>query len=322
MRASNARRITAWGITGRIDGCGAMARSPLHPLELFALFKQSVNAWLEDYAPSMGAALSYYTLFSIAPLLLIVIGVAGLFFGEEAARGEIMGQLAGLVGPDGARAIEDLLVAVHLEDRNPWATGLSILALVVGATTVFGELQNALNRIWRGTQIKPRGLAGVWQLVRNRLLSLGIILCLGFLSMVSLVFNAVLSALSGWWTPLLGGDAAVLAKAADFIVSFGLITVMFAMLYKWVPYNKVHWREVWMGAVLTSLLFTLGKAGIGYYIGQSNVASAFGAAASLVVVMVWVYYSAQIFLLGAEITWVYSQRYRPPEAAAATPASR
>jgi membrane protein len=259
----------------------------------------------------MGAALSYYTLFSIAPLLLIVIGVAGLVFGEQAARGEIMGQLADLVGAEGARTIEDMLAAVHLEDRSPWATGLSILALVVGATTVFGELQNALNRIWRGTQIKPHGLAGVWTLIRTRLLSLGIILCLGFLSMVSLVFNAVLSALSGWWTPLLGGDAGVLAQTADFIVSFGLITVMFAMLYKWVPYNKVHWREVWTGAVLTSLLFTLGKAAIGYYIGKSNLASAFGAAASLVVVMVWVYYSAQIFLLGAEITWVYAQRYRP-----------
>ena len=287
-----------------------MARSPLHPLELFATIKQAASAWLDDYAPSMGAALSYYTLFSIAPLLMIVIGVAGLFFGEEAARGEIMGQLSGLVGTEGARTIEDMLANVRLEDRSPWATGLSILALVVGATTVFGELQNALNRIWRGTQIKPHGLAGLWTLIRTRLLSLGIILCLGFLSMVSLVFNAVLSALSGWWTPLLGGDAGVLAQAADFIVSFSLITVMFAMLYKWVPYNKVHWREVWTGAVLTSLLFTLGKAAIGYYIGKSNVASAFGAAASLVVVMVWVYYSAQIFLLGAEITWVYAQRYR------------
>jgi membrane protein len=288
-----------------------MARSPLHPLELFATIKQATSAWLDDYAPSMGAALSYYTLFSIAPLLMIVIGVAGLFFGEEAARGEIMGQLSGLVGTEGARTIEDMLANVRLEDRTPWATGLSILALVVGATTVFGELQNALNRIWRGTQIKPHGLAGLWTLIRTRLLSLGIILCLGFLSMVSLVFNAVLSALSGWWTPLLGGDAGVLAQAADFIVSFSLITVMFAMLYKWVPYNKVHWREVWIGSVLTSLLFTLGKAAIGYYIGKSNVASAFGAAASLVVVMVWVYYSAQIFLLGAEITWVYAQRYRP-----------
>jgi membrane protein len=299
-----------------------MARSPLHPKELFGLFKDAFSAWLEDYAPSMGAALSYYTLFSIAPLLLIVIGVAGLVFGEQAARGEIMGQLADLVGAEGARTIEDMLAAVHLEDRSPWATGLSILALVVGATTVFGELQNALNRIWRGTQIKPHGLAGVLRLVRTRLLSLGIILCLGFLSMVSLVFNAVLSALSGWWTPLLGGDAAVLAQAVDFIVSFSLSTAMFAMIFKWVPYNKVHWREVWIGAALTSILFTLGKAAIGYYIGKSNVASAFGAAASLVVVMVWVYYSAQIFLLGAEITWAYAQRYRPKEAAAATPPSR
>ena len=299
-----------------------MARSAVHPLELFSLVKEAASAWLDDYAPSMGAALSYYTLFSIAPLLLIVIGVAGLFFGEEAARGEIMGQLSDLVGTEGARTIEDMLAAVHLEDHSPWATGLSILALVVGATTVFGELQNALNRIWRGTHIKPKGLAGLWQLVRTRLLSLGIILCLGFLSMVSLVFNAVLAALSGWWTPLLGGDAAVLAQAADFIVSFGLITVMFAMLYKWVPYNKVHWREVWFGAALTSLLFVLGKAAIGYYIGRSHVASAFGAAASLVVVMVWVYYSAQIFLLGAEITWVYAQRHRPRAAAAGKPPSR
>ncbi|WP_374563296.1 YihY/virulence factor BrkB family protein [Ideonella sp.] len=284
-----------------------MAWPALHPRELLGLVRQAAQGWSDDDAPSMGAALAYYTLFSITPLLMIVIAVAGLVFGEQAARGEIMGELSALLGADGAQAVEGMLKAVNYHRGNPWATGASVAALLVGATTVFAELQDALNRIWRGTPVE-HAKRGVWAMVRTRLLSLGIILCLGFLSMVSLVFNALVSALSGWWTPYLG-DAAAFGQAIDFSVSFGLVTVMFAMLYKWVPAAKVRWQDVWIGAIVTALLFSIGKSAIGFYIGKSGVTSAFGAAASLVVLMVWVYYSAQIFLMGAELTWAYARRF-------------
>lgn len=283
-----------------------MIAAALHPRELVGLVRHAARGWSDDDAPSMGAALAYYTLFSIAPLLMIVIAIAGAVFGEQAARGEIMGELSGLLGPDGAQALESMLKAVKYQRSNPWATAISIGALLVGATTVFAELQDALNRIWRGTPVEP--VKGVWAMVRTRLLSLGIILCLGFLSMVSLVFNAAVSALSDWWQPYIG-DIAILGKVADFSVSFGLVTVMFAMLYKWVPAAKVRWRDVWIGAVVTALLFSIGKSAIGYYIGKSGVTSAFGAAASVVVLMVWVYYSAQIFLMGAELTWAYARHF-------------
>ena len=284
-----------------------MAWPALHPRELLGLVRQAAKGWSDDDAPSMGAALAYYTLFSITPLLMIVIAVAGLVFGEQAARGEIMGQLSDLLGADGAQAVEGMLKAVNYHRSNPWATGASIAALLIGATTVFAELQDALNRIWRGTPVE-QAKRGVWKMVRTRLLSLGIILCLGFLSMVSLVFNAAMSALSDWWAPY-WGDAVLLGKAADFAISFGLVTVMFAVLYKWVPAAKVRWQDVWIGAIVTSLLFSLGKSAIGYYIGKSGVTTAFGAAASVVVLMVWVYYSAQIFLMGAELTWAYARRF-------------
>jgi membrane protein len=284
-----------------------MTWSALHPRELLGLVRQAAKGWSDDDAPSMGAALAYYTLFSITPLLMIVIALAGLVFGEQAARGEIMAQLSDLLGADGAQAVEGMLKAVNYHRNNPWATGASIAALVIGATTVFAELQDALNRIWRGTPVE-HAKRGVWTMVRTRLLSLGIILCLGFLSMVSLVFNAAMSALSDWWAPY-WGEAVLLGKAADFAISFGLVTVMFAVLYKWVPAAKVRWQDVWIGAVVTSLLFGLGKTAIGYYIGKSGVTTAFGAAASVVVLMVWVYYSAQIFLMGAELTWAYARRF-------------
>lgn len=283
-----------------------MVPAALHPREMLGLVRHAAKGWSADDAPSMGAALAYYTLFSITPLLMIVIAIAGLVFGEQAARGEIMAELSGLLGPAGAQALEGMLKAVKYERSNPWATAASIVALLVGATTVFAELQDALNRIWRGTPVER--VSGVWAMVRTRLLSLGIILCLGFLSMVSLVFNAALSALSDWWAPYIG-DIAIVGKLADFSASFGLVTLMFAMLYKWVPAAKVHWQDVWVGAVVTSLLFSIGKSVIGFYIGKSGVTSAFGAAASVVVLMVWVYYSAQIFLMGAELTWAYARRF-------------
>lgn len=272
----------------------------------FRLLKAAASAWIDDYAPSMGAALAFYTLFSIAPLLLIVISVAGLVFGEQAARGEIIDQLSMLFGRDSAEAIESLLQSVNRPKAGIIGTLVGLVTLLIGATTVFGELQDALDRIWRAPS-RPKG-GGAWGLVRARLLSLGMVLGIGFLLIVSLIVSAALAALDKWWAPWFG-EIAVLAGALNFFISFALITTVFAMIYKWMPRVKVVWRDVWTGAAITSMLFTVGKTVIGLYIGSSGVASTYGAAASLVVLLLWVYYSAQIFLLGAEFTWVYAHRY-------------
>lgn len=269
------------------------------------LAKGAVASWREDYASSMGAALSYYTLFSIAPLLLIVIAVAGFAFGEEAARGEIVAQLGGLMGADAAKAIENLIVSVDKPGKGLLSTIIGVLVLFIGATTVFGELQDALDRIWRAPAREPSGL---WGLIRARVLSFGLILAVGFLLIASLVFSAALSALGKWWAPFFGAWG-VLLQGVNFAASFGLITVMFALIYKIMPRVRIEWHDVWIGAAVTALLFTIGKFLIGLYIGKSSVASGFGAAGSLVVVLIWVYYSAQIFLLGAEFTWVYAHRH-------------
>ena len=285
------------------------------------LLKESAASWSGDYAPSMGAALSYYTLFSIAPLLLIVIAVAGMVFGADAARGEIFGQLRGLLGDEGAQAVEGLLQAANKPGTGIVSTITGVLVLLLGATTVFNELQNALDRIWRAPA-RVRS-SGIWNLLRTRLLSFGMVLGIAFLLMVSLVLSAALSALGKWWAP---AGAEALMHLLDIVLSFGLMTVMFALIYRYIPRAHVAWHDVWIGAAVTSILFAIGKFLIGLYLGKSSVASSFGAAGSLAVMMVWVYYSAQIFLLGAEFTWVYAHEYgsrrgeaRPQPATAAAP---
>jgi membrane protein len=276
----------------------------LSPKQGWKLLKEAVAAWSADYAPSMGAAISYYTLFSIAPMLLIVISLAGLFFGDEAVRGEITGTLQGLMGEEGAKAIEGMLAAVSEPKEGILATVIGVFVLLLGATTVFGELQNALDRIWRAPA--RESASGLWRALRAKLLSLGMILGMVFLLMISLVLDTVVQALGKMW----GTDALkVLVQAVNVVVGFGLTTTVFAMIYKLMPRAKIEWHDVWVGAAVTALLFTVGKFLIGLYIGRSAVASSFGAAGSLVVVMIWVYYSAQIFLLGAEFTWVYSHEY-------------
>ena len=272
----------------------------------WALVKAAVSAWTDDYAPSMGAALSYYTMFSLAPLLLIVISIAGLIFGADAARGEIFGQLRGLMGADAAKAIEGILASVSKPAESLSATLIGVVVLLIGATSVFGELQDALDRIWRAPA-RDR-TSGPWSLLRTRLLSFGMILGIAFLLMVSLVLGAVMAALGKWWGGIFGGWE-VLAQSVNLLAGFALTTAVFAMIYKLMPRVKVHWHDVWLGAVVTALLFTAGKFLIGLYIGRSGVASAFGAAGSLIIVLVWVYYSAQVFLMGAEFTWVYARTY-------------
>lgn len=268
--------------------------------------RAAVAGWIDDRAASMGAALAYYTFFSMAPLLLIVISVAGLLLGREAAQGHLMDELSGMLGPQAAASIQALVASVSEPAESWWGTLLGIGVMLVGATTVFAELQDALDRIWRAPQ-RPAG-GGLWALLRARVLSFGLILGLGFLLMVSLVMGAVIAALGRWWSDTLGvlGDWVWLAQTLNLGLGFVITATLFALIYKLMPRAYVEWKDVWVGALVTALLFGLGKALIGLYLSASGVASAYGAAGSLVLVLLWVYYSAQVFLLGAEFTWVYA----------------
>jgi len=270
------------------------------------LLKAAAINWVQDYAQSMGAALAFYTMFSIAPLLLIVTSVAGLAFGEQAARGEIYSQLQSMLGTPGALAVQGLLESARRPSETVLATVLGVVLLFIGATSVFAELQDAFDRIWRAPA--TTGSFSLWGLVRARLLSFGMILGIGFLLMVSLVISAGVAALSRWWDPLFRGWETV-AYTIDLALSLALSAAVFAMIYKWMPRVRVDWRDVWIGAAFTSLLFIAGKSVIGVYIGRTGISAGFGAAASLVVVLLWVYYSAQVFLFGAEFTWAYSHKF-------------
>ena len=282
------------------------ATIPLTARNSWKLITQVAQSWVDDYASSMGAALAYYTLFSLAPMLLIAISVAGLVFGQTAARGEIAAQLQSFMGDQGAAAVQSLLVSVHKPAEGTLATLLGLALLFIGATSVFGELQNALNRIWR---VPAQGSTRGWiALVRARLLSFGMILAIGFLLMVSLVVSAGLTATERWLEPVFGGWFLV-AAVANAVGGFALVAAMFALIYKLMPNARVEWKDVWIGAIFTALLFTVGKSLIGLYVGRSGVTSAYGAAGSLVVILLWVYYSAQIFLLGAEFTWGYANTF-------------
>ncbi len=277
--------------------------------ELVALVKQAANAWVDDKAATMGAALSYYSVFSLAPLLLIVVSVAGLVFGADAARGEIVGQLRGMLGDEGAKTVEALLASVNKPAEGIGGSVVGIVLMLVGATTVFAELQDALDRIWRAP---VRQLNSLWAWLRARIVSFGLILGIGFLLMVSLVFSAGLNAAQTWWRPYIDGATGGWAPAllvVNAAVGLLLTSAMFAMIYKIVPRARIAWRDVAVGAVVTAVLFQVGQFLIGMYIGRSGVSSGFGAAGSLAVILVWVYYSAQIFLFGAEFTWVFARRY-------------
>jgi len=270
------------------------------------LIKAAAVNWLNDYAQSMGAALAFYTMFSLAPLLLIVISVAGLVVGEEAARGEIFIKLQGMFGASGAVAIQGLLESAAKPADSVPAAVVGIVVLFIGATSVFAELQDALDRIWRAPAIA--GGSGLWRLVRGRLLSFVLIFGIGFLLMVSLALSAGLAALSRWWDPLYS-EWATVATTLELALGVMLSTTVFAMIYKAIPRVRIDWKDVWIGAAVTSLLFVAGESLIGTYIGRTGVTSGFGATASLVVVLLWVYYSAQIFLFGAEFTWAYSHKF-------------
>jgi membrane protein len=271
------------------------------------MLKDSVAAWWNDQAPSKGAALAYYSMFSIAPLLYLIISIAGLVYGPEAVRGMIFEQIASLMGQNGAEAVQEMLANVSEPKTGAWSTALSVALLLFGASTVFGQLQSALDTIWRVPEEEKdkEKASGLWTFIRSRLLTFGMVLGLAFLVTISLVLSSALSAVGKWWGPLFGQWEAV-AHALDLLVNFAVLTVVFAAIYKLMPRATIQWRDVWVGAGVTVVLFVIGKILIGLYLGKSDVGASFGAFGSLVIVMVWIYYSAQIFLLGAEFTWTYA----------------
>ena len=278
----------------------------ISPKRLLHLFVKAGSAWVDDFAPSMGAAISYYTVFSLAPLLIIVIALAGAVFGREAVQGQIVAQLSGLMGEHSASLIQGLVASASNTDKGLVAGLISLVVLVIGATTVFAELQSAIDRIWHIPQSqKPKGLKAI---LRARLLSFGLILGLVFLLLVSLAVSAGVAAFGGWSGSLLPGWT-VLLFAINLVVSLGIATMLFAMIFKLMPSTPIAWRDVWVGAFTTATLFEVGKFLIGLYIANSSMTESFAAAGSLVVLLAWVYYAAQIFLLGAEFTKVYADEH-------------
>ena len=270
------------------------------------LIKGSVLQWIEDEPFSLAAALSYYTLFSVAPLLVIAIAVAGFVFGREAAQNQVVAALQGVIGQESAQAVQDVVENASKQPQTGIvSTVAGVVALIFGAGGVVGQLQTSLNMLWGVT---PKPGQGVWGVIRQRFLSFAMVLGIGFLLLVSLLVSAFVTGLTTWMGGLLGG-AEFIAHALDLLVSFVFITALFAMIYKFLPDVHIQWRDVWIGAVITSLLFTIGKFLIGLYIGSSAVSSTYGAAGSLITVLLWVYYSSLIVFLGAELTQVYATEY-------------
>ena len=270
----------------------------------WTLIKSTVNGYIEDNALSRGAAIAYYTVFSLAPTLVIIVAITAIVFGEKAAEGALSHQLDGLVGHEAAAAIQGMVRSAW-QTKSGWiATVIGVVTLMVSATTVFGEMQAALNAIWRA---EPKGTT-VTRYLRVRAASLGLVATLGFLLAVSLVISALIAAVQTY----IGGflpEVAFLVRILNFFVSFGLIALLFAAIYKILPDRQLQWRDVGIGALVTALLFDIGKTLIGLYIGSTAVANSFGAAGALAVVLLWVYYSSQIFLLGAEFTRAYAEQH-------------
>jgi len=271
------------------------------------LFKQTFKEFGEDKATRLGAALAYYTIFSIAPLLLIAIAVAGFVFGQEAAHKEISGQLGGLLGSEGAKGIEEMIQNAAKPKTGTLATIIGIVTLFFGASGVFMQLKDALNTIWN---VEPKKKGGIKGFITERFLSMAMVLGTGFLLLVSLVFDAMISAMGGYLDRRFPGGEALL-QALQLVVSFALVTVLFAAIFRFLPdvQPKLRWRDVWFGAVFTALLFVLGKFGLSIYLGKAAIGSSYGAAGSLVILLVWVYWSAQILFFGAEFTQVYARTH-------------
>jgi membrane protein len=267
------------------------------------IFSSAALAWMEHDASTMGAALAFYTVFSVAPILIIAIGVVGLVVGAETVRADMLPQMQSLFGDAGASAVQMLLSSATYVGKSRLATVIGVVTLLIGASTVFVELQNSLDRIW-GIPKRNR-TRGLWRILRSRFLSLGLVFAVGFLLMVSLLVSTALAAL-GTWLAIYLGTWQILLLVTDVSLSLIISTVLFALVYKYVPQERLAWGDVWVGGLVTAALFNVGKFAIGYYLGKSAFSSVYGAAGSLLVLLLWTYYSAQIFLFGAEFTKSYS----------------
>lgn len=276
----------------------------MSPKQMWRLLKETVQEWQQDKASRLAAALAYYTVFSLAPLLVLVIAIAGSIFGTESARNQLTSQIQGLVGSSGAEVVTSALENASQPGANQGviASAISIALLIFGASGVFVQLQDSLNTIWN---VEPKPGQGIVYFIQKRLLSFSMILVIGFLLLVSLVVSTALAAFSGFLNQGLAG----LSWLLNFVISIGLITLLFAAIFKYLPDAKIGWKDVTVGAFITALLFNLGKYLLGLYLGNSSFASTYGAAGSLVVLLAWIYYSAQILFFGAEFTQVYARRF-------------
>jgi membrane protein len=270
-----------------------------------SLVLETYEEWTRDRASRLAAAMSYYTIFSIAPLLVIAIGVAGLVFGREAAMNQVVGQIRGLVGNDGAQVIQSILQNASKTTSGIVATLAGVVTLLIGASGAFGQLQDSLNTIW---EVKPRKGRGIKGVLRDRLLSFAMVLVIGFLLLLSLMLSAVLAGVGKYLSDMLPMSSAFL-QAMNFGLSLAVTGFLFALIFKVLPDAIIRWRDVWVGALVTAVMFSLGRFLIGLYLGRSSIGSAYGAAGSLVVLLLWIYYSAQILFLGAEFTQVYARTF-------------
>jgi membrane protein len=289
-------------LQARAHSCGLALL--FRPKSTFALLRATYSEWSRDKAPRMSAALAYYTIFSLAPILVIAVAIAGLVFGVQAAQGEITEQIQGLIGLDGAKAVQVMIQSAHKPAHGAIASVIGVLALLLGASGVFSEMHDALNSIWH---VRPDEKGGVWELIKARFMSFGMVLGIGFLLLVSLLLSALLTAMAKYSQAILAIPAFFL-HSVDFFLSLFFITALFALIFKLLPDVKIAWSDVWVGAALTSLLFTIGKFAIGFYVGKSVSASAYGAAGSLVMVVAWIYYSALLLYFGAEFTRIYAKK--------------
>jgi membrane protein len=268
------------------------------------LFKETFSEFGEDKVPRLGAALAYYTIFSIGPLLLIAVAMAGLFFGQEAAQGKISGELGNVFGAQMAESLEQMIQAAAKPKSGMVATIVGVVTLMLGASGVFGQLKDALNTIWN---VEKKKAAGILGFVKERFLSMAMVLGIGFLLLVTLVLDTAIAAMGGYVSRFVGGEA--VAHILSLVLSFVVAVVLFAAIFRILPDLKIAWHDVWFGAVFTAILFVLGKWGLGLYLGKAAPGSAYGAAGSLVILLIWVYWSAQILFLGAEFTQVYARTF-------------
>jgi len=270
------------------------------------VLKKSGSEFVSDDCPKLGASLSYYTIFSLPPLLIIIISVCGFFFGPDAVRGEIYGQINNLVGKESALQIQDMIKNAALSNNNVFATIVGIVSLVLGASGVFSEVQDSVNKIW-GLKAKPN--RGIWRLIINRLISFSMVVVMGFLLLVSLILNAVVDVFSSHIQKILPNLSTVIVYVINNLVVIAITTSLFTVIFRTLPDGKVRWKDAIIGSLFTTILFILGKLAIGAYLGNSDIASAYGAAGSLIIILLWVYYSSMILYFGAEFTKVYAYSY-------------